>query len=406
MAAALTSPMDTRGNHHADRLAVAGARLHALEESEVASYHSYTRRVALGQALMLKIWLSRVALHGDPDDSVGPFSTSSPAPAADVPVPPAPSLPTAPQFDPQEASATQRRGMKRAPLQPDPSPGAVRTRFLGKTLVPGGFTAPDKAQRILDSPETRYPRFPWGRPADSASSSSVRHRVALGPAPKKLGVQLKFNKEDGFDTQWLYPHSHFEAAHWYFDRLEWELSPDLSVTWIELVLDFWGATGVVVESSTRTAEGQIATMAELFASMSRRVAVLTRTPVTMGTSQVVGLHTLGLGQYPGFNGARPVFRCREFVEACLFKRATSWTDGRPSPRSMEVVDPSASPSSVVDSSSCTVGQGRSHRAPSQSRLRRVAAPDVCPRGQSERGTQAPAQFDSKHSWRARLTGFS
>ena len=175
------------------------------------------------------------------------------------------------------------------------------------------------------------------------------------------------------------------------------------MTWIELVLDFEGATGVVVESSTRTAEGQIATMAELFASMWRRVAVLTRTPVTMGTSQVVGLHTLGLGQYPGFNGARPVFRCREFVEASLFQRATSWTAY---PRSVEVVDPRASPSSVVDSSSCTVGQGRSHRAPSQSRLRRVAAPDVCPRGQSETGTQAPTQFDSKHSWRARLSGFS
>ena len=201
-------------------------------------------------------------------------------------------------------------------------------RFFGKTLVPGGFTAPDEAQRILDSPETRYPRFWWGRPADSASSSSVRHRVALGPAPKKLGVQLKHNKEDGFDTQWLYPHSHFEAVHWYFDQLEWELSPDLSVTWVELVLDFWGSTGVVVESSTRNADGQIATMAEIFASMSRRVAVLTRTPVTMGTSQLVGLHTLGLGQYPGFNGARPVFRCREFVESSLFQLATSWTEGR------------------------------------------------------------------------------
>ena len=286
----------------------------------MASYHSYARRVAFGQALMLKIWLSRVALLGDPDDSVGPFSTSSPAPAADAPVPPAPSLPTASQFDPQEASASQRRGMKRAPLEPDPSPGTVRTRFLGKTLVPGGFTAPDEAQSILDSPETRYPRFPWGRPADSASSSSVRHRVALGPAPKKLGVQLKCNKEDGFDTQWLYPHSHFEAAHWYFDRLEWELSPDLSVTWIGLVLDFgvrrelWWSLPLVLQ--------KVKLQRWHFASMSRRVAVLTRTPVTMGTSQLVGLHTLGLGQYPGFNGARHVFRCREFVEASLFQRAT------------------------------------------------------------------------------------
>ena len=90
VAAGLTSPVDSRGNHHADRLAVAGARLHALEESEVASHHSYARRVAFGQALMLKIWLSRVALLGDLDDSVGPFLTSSPAPAADAPVPPAP----------------------------------------------------------------------------------------------------------------------------------------------------------------------------------------------------------------------------------------------------------------------------------------------------------------------------
>ena len=86
-------------------LTVAGARLHALDESEVASYHSYARRAAFGQALMLKIWLSWVALLGDPDDPVGPFSTSPPASAAGAPVPPAPSLPTASQFDPQEASA-------------------------------------------------------------------------------------------------------------------------------------------------------------------------------------------------------------------------------------------------------------------------------------------------------------
>ena len=101
----VTSPMDTRGNHHADRLAGSGDRLHALEESQVASHNSYARRVAFGQALMLKIWLSRVALLGDPDDSVGPFSTSSPAPAAGVPIPPAPS-PTVAQFDPQEVSAS------------------------------------------------------------------------------------------------------------------------------------------------------------------------------------------------------------------------------------------------------------------------------------------------------------
>ena len=91
VAAGLTSLLDSRGNHHADRLAVAGARLHALKESEVASYHSYARRVAFGQALMLKIWLSRIALLGDSHGSVDPFSTSPPAPAADAPVPPAPS---------------------------------------------------------------------------------------------------------------------------------------------------------------------------------------------------------------------------------------------------------------------------------------------------------------------------
>ena len=51
VAAGLASPMDTRGNNYADRLAVAGARLNELEESEVVSYHSYARRVAMGQTL-------------------------------------------------------------------------------------------------------------------------------------------------------------------------------------------------------------------------------------------------------------------------------------------------------------------------------------------------------------------
>ena len=211
-----------RRNNEADKLAVAGAQLHAIPVATVITIRREKLRVMALQRMMVQILEERrkiVQIHGyaalDMDDDGNEINNDDDA------TPPAEETESGPPVTPgmPAEQAVELIGMRRSEI---------------------------------------FPGYDWD---ESTAASTV---CAKPKMPERVHFQ-----------EWRYEHDLLKALVWYWERVEWH-DEGAGTTWLELAIDFKFSTHVAVSRTTDETESEAQALAKFFSNASRTMAGLCR----------------------------------------------------------------------------------------------------------------------------------
>ena len=307
---------DYEGNRRADALAVAGAQQHSLQDATVEEYYHHVRAVVLTQTMFLKVLLHRIS--EEPSEDHRPFHDEDgdddpPAGSGEGAVAPRAWFEGLDGDSPTDSASSSAATAAPVILRRGRAFHRHRRRFDDRASVAPAAASYTTSSDSTLTPEQLFPTFPW-------INVAVGEAFGLPPVPAL----------DLTQQQWHYPRAWLAALHWYFHGRRWDLSGEVS--WLELGLDMWAATGLEFHHSGSTSAahslGDVATVA---AAMARQYVRLTKHAVapvpeviSQGPTRLAGLSKLGLPR--GATGflARPHFTCWNFVRHVLFQRALTW----------------------------------------------------------------------------------
>ena len=209
--------------------------------------------------------------------------------------------------------------------------------------------APDRDEDAtcdMANPWRQFPEFEFGRPGQG----ELDLVTTVLPIEKVLLGKYRVSHPDNHDTTWIYPWQLFFALRAYFSGLKWSQSNiGLAVSLHELVFDFEAWSGLTVGNNKTPDPKSMETKTHIFSWAIKRVAAIIRTttlvPHAKFSKCTSVLSPLWLPPCAGFD-ARPIFRCRAYVEAALLQKAVSWGPGRAAPQAWQWLPDIRRPSPV------------------------------------------------------------